>query len=118
MISELLKKQFIFASLVPLLINEAIRLGYTCTLGEMWRPPEMAAIYAKKGSGIKNSLHELKLAIDLNLFRDGKYLGDTEAHRILGIFWESLSVGQNYVTTWGGHWGDGNHYSVMHGGRK
>lgn len=116
--TETLRKQFIFASLVPLLINEAIRLGFTCTLGECWRPPEMAAIYAKRGSGIKNSLHELKLAIDINLFRDGVYLDSTEAHRQLGTWWESISAGKDYVTAWGGHWGDGNHYSIMHGGRK
>ena len=116
--TEILRKQFIFASLVPLLINEALRLGYQCTIGEALRPPEMAEIYAKRGTGIKNSLHELKLAIDINLFRDGVYLKDNEAHRMLGTYWESLSVGKDFVTAWGGHWGDGNHYSIMHGGRK
>lgn len=114
----LLQKQQIFASLIPLLINKAIELGYQCTGGELWRPPEMAAIYAKRGTGIKNSLHELKLAIDINLFRNGVFLTDNEAHRMLGTWWESISAGKEYVTAWGGHWGDGNHYSIMHGGRK
>jgi len=46
-----------------------------------------------------------RLAIDLNLFKDGEYLTDTEDHRFLGEFWESLGG------TWGGRWDDGNHYS-------
>lgn len=114
----LLEKQFIFSSLVPLLINKAIALGYTVTLGECYRSPEEAARLAKLGKGIKNSLHTLKLAIDLNLFRNGEYLTTDEAHRQLGTYWETLSAGKPYVCSWGGHFGDGNHYSIEHEGRK
>ena len=49
-------------------------------------------------------MHRSRLAIDLNLFRDGKYLTSSEDHRVLGEWWESV----------GGMWGgseDGNHYS-------
>lgn len=115
---KLIDKQFIFASLIPLLINKALELGYTVTLGECYRSPEEAARLAKAGKGIIGSLHTLKLAIDINLFRDGVYLSSNEAHRALGTYWESLSNGKDYVTHWGGHFGDGNHYSIGHGNKK
>lgn len=115
---KLIEKQFAFASLVPLLINRAIELGFTVTLGECYRSPEEAARLAKLGLGIKNSLHVVKLAIDINLFRDGVYLTSSEAHRQLGTYWESLSNGKPYTTSWGGHFGDGNHYSIEHENRK
>lgn len=115
---KLIDKQFIFASLVPLLISKAIELGYTVTLGECYRSAEEALRLSKLGKGIVGSLHTLKLAIDLNLFRDGVYLSTNEAHRELGKYWESLSNGKEYVTYWGGHFGDGNHYSIGHGNKK
>lgn len=114
----LLQKQFVFASLVPLLIKKALELGFTVTLGECYRSPEEAARLSKLGKGISGSLHTSKLAIDINLFRDGKYLTDSEAHRQLGTYWETLSAGKDFVCAWGGHWGDGNHYSIAHGGKK
>lgn len=108
----LLQTQFIFSTLVPRLIDEAHRLGFQVTGGEWLRSPEEAARLAKKGVGLKNSLHKDKLAIDLNLFRDGVYQRTTEAHRQLGTWWEAQSAGKDYVTHWGGHFGDGNHYSI------
>jgi hypothetical protein len=114
---KLLEKQFIFAALVPRLIDQAIILGYQVKGGEWLRSPEEAARLAKKGSGIKNSLHTMNLAIDLNLFRDGKYLTKTEDHRPLGEWWELQSTGI-YTCHWGGRFGDGNHYSIGHNGVK
>lgn len=115
---KLLQKQFVFSQLVPFLIIEAKRLGFNVTLGECWRSPQEALRLSKTGAGIKNSLHTEKLAIDLNLFRGTTYLTTNEAHRALGTYWESLSNGKDFVCTWGGHWGDGNHYSIEHEGRK
>lgn len=86
--------------------------GYELTYGEAYRTPEQAALNAAKGIGIRNSLHTDRLAVDFNLFRDGKFLSSTEAHRPLGEFWESIGG------TWGGHFKDGNHYSLAWGGRK
>jgi hypothetical protein len=111
------EKQSLFAVLVARLIQHATGVGYEITLGEAWRSPEEAARLAKLGTGITRSLHCDKLAIDLNLFRDGQYLSSTEAHRPLGVWWEAQSTGA-YTCAWGGHWGDGNHYSIAHGGRK
>lgn len=115
---KLIDKQFSFASLVPLLLNKALELGFTVTLGECYRSPAEAARLAKLGKGITGSLHTLKLAIDINLFRDGTYLTSAEAHRQLGTYWEGLSAGKDFTCHWGGHWGDGNHYSIGHGGKK
>lgn len=111
------QKQSIFARLVPSLINKAYELGYEITLGEAYRSPEEAERLYKLGLGKKNSLHIIKLAIDINLFKDGVYLSSTEAHRELGEFWESLSTEQ-YECCWGGRFSDGNHYSIRHSNRK
>lgn len=100
--------QSVFITLVARLINFATEKEYELTFGEAYRPPETAAIYAKKGIGITNSLHTKKLAIDLNLFKNGKYLTSTESHRLLGEWWEK----QHPLCRWGGRWNDGNHYEM------
>jgi hypothetical protein len=107
------EKQSLFALLVALLICEADRRGFRVTFGEAYRSPEEAARLAKAGKGIAQSLHTQRLAIDLNLFKDGKYLSSTEAHRPLGEFWEQ----QHELCRWGGRFKDGNHYSLAHGGK-
>lgn len=111
------QKQSAFVVLVAELILEAERMGYEITFGETYRTPEQAALNAKKGIGIANSLHTQRLAIDLNLFKDGRYLTSTEAHRPLGEWWEAQS-GNGVMCCWGGRFKDGNHYSVEHQGRK
>lgn len=107
-------KQSLFVTLVAILIAEADERGYELTFGEAYRSKEEAARLAKLGLGIKNSLHTQRLAIDFNLFKDGKYLTSTKAHQPLGEFWELL----NPLCRWGGRFGDGNHYSLEHAGRK
>lgn len=101
-----------FTRMVADLVVWAYANGYELTYGEAYRTPEQAALNAAKGTGIRNSLHTDRLAVDFNLFRDGKFLSSTEAHRPLGEFWESIGG------TWGGHFKDGNHYSLAWGGRK
>jgi len=105
------ERQFIFALNVAKLIEYIYSQGYTVTFGEAYRTPEMAEIYAKQGKGIKNSLHTKRLAIDLNLFKDGKYLSDVESHRMFGVYWEKLHPHNR----WGGRFriGDGNHYEMQ-----
>jgi len=114
----LLEKQQVFASLLPRLINKARELGYEVTIGEAYRPQAMADLDAKEGKGIKCSLHGERLAIDLNLFKDGEYLTDTRAYQALGMYWESLSHSE-YETRWGGFFAkpDGDHFSIMHEGK-
>ena len=87
-------------------------LGYEMTQGEAWRPKEQAKRNASKGLGIVNSLNCDRLANDLNLFKNGKYLTTTEEYREAGEIWESMGG------TWGGRFGDGNHFSTAFMGRK
>lgn len=111
------QKQSVFVVLVADLIRHAAALDYDLTFGDAYRSPAEAARLAKAGKGIKASLHCQRLAIDLNLFKDGHFLTSTEAHRPLGEWWERQSTA-TYQCCWGGRFGDGNHYSIAHGGRK
>ena len=82
--------------MVALLILHAEQLGYEVTFGDAW---------ASTGHKI-NSFHYSRLAIDLNLFKNGRYLTSTGSHTPLGEYWESIGG------SWGGRFGDGNHYSL------
>ncbi|MEQ9872105.1 M15 family metallopeptidase [Pectobacterium odoriferum] len=106
-------KQATFTVMVARLITWAAENGYSLTFGEAYRTPEQAAINAKSGAGISNSLHTQRLAVDFNLFIDGVYQSKTEAYMPLGEFWESIGG------AWGGRFTsrpDGNHFSLAHGG--
>ena len=99
--------------MLPGLINKAMELGYEITLGDAFRDPRVFGdIGVKLGYGHAKSCHKLRLAIDLNLFKDGKFLEGSEAHQLLGEWWESQGG------TWGGRFQDGNHYSLEHEGMK
>lgn len=106
------QKQRRFTRMVAQLIEFAYAAGYELTFGEAYRTPQQARWNAEKGIGIANSLHCDRLAVDFNLFRDGEYLTETEDHRPLGEFWESIGG------SWGGRFNDGGHYSLAHGGRR
>ncbi|EJM7777784.1 M15 family metallopeptidase, partial [Escherichia coli] len=93
---KLSEKQQLFAVMIADLIHWAQEHGYRLTFGEAYRTPEQAALNAKSGKGIRNSLHTLRLAVDFNLFINGEYQADTDAYRPLGEYWESIGG------TWGG----------------
>ena len=108
MAKSLRERQSEFASKVPMLINKALELGYEVTLGDAYRDPRVHGSFGeRKGYGESKSFHKLRLAIDINLYKEGKYLTKTEDHKVLGEYWESLGG------SWGGVWknADGNHYS-------
>lgn len=108
-------KQRRFTRMIALLIEYAYQQGYELTFGDAYRDPRVhGAVGEKKSYSSANSLHKERLAVDFNLFRDGKYLTRTEDHRPLGEYWESIGG------TWGGRFSspDGNHYSLEHNGRK
>jgi hypothetical protein len=105
---SLREKQSLFARKVADLILKAEELGFEITLGDAYRDPRLhGAMGEKKGYGASNSFHKQRLAIDINLFKDGKFLDSTEAHKELGAWWVSQGG------TWGGNFKnkDGNHYS-------
>ncbi len=106
------QKQRAFAQCVGLLITKAYNMGFEVTLGDAYRDPR---VYGEWGEKDK-SLHKLRLAIDLNLFQDGRYLRSTDAHRPLGEYWERLGQRKGLPLRWGGRFNDGNHYSFEHRG--
>lgn len=113
----LLQKQKVFSKLVANLIEYAYTMGYEITLGEAYRPIAIAEVYERQNKGIKNSLHGLRLAIDLNLFKNNLLVTDTMGYTELGEYWESLSTPE-YECAWGGRFNDGNHFSISHNGIK
>ena len=61
------------------------------------------------------SLHPWGLAADVDLFdAEGNYLRHTIQHKEFGQYWEAMGE----LHTWGGHFDDGNHYSITHNGIK
>lgn len=107
------QKQRNFTRMIGLLIEYAYQQGFELTVGDAYRDPRLhGAIGVRAGYGHPKSGHKQRLAMDFNLFKDGKFLQETEDHRILGEFWESIGG------TWGGRFNDGNHYSLEHEGIK
>lgn len=89
--------------------------GYSVRIGDVFRDPRVHGVLGEKlAYGHKSSAHKLKLAADLNLFLDGKYLTSDEDHEPFGIYWESLHP----LCRWGGRFNDGNHYSLEHNNMK
>lgn len=115
---KLLELQKRFTLLIAELIGHAYSQGHALTFGEAWRPPETAALYAKQGRGSKNSLHCVRLAVDLNLFKGSEYLAEAAAYKPLGDWWKGLS-NDEYKCRWGGDFksGDANHFSIEWEGR-
>ena len=109
--SLLQQKQVKFARMIPRLIDKAFELGFEVTLGDAYRDPRVFGQMGEmKGYGNAKSCHKSRLAIDLNLFKDGAFLTTTEGHRPLGEYWESIGG------SWGGRFNDANHYSLEHEG--
>ena len=105
------EKQELFMRLLPRLIDHAHELGFSLRGGDLFRDPRSHGEMGEPGPyGHANSKHKLKCAIDLNLFKDGKFLTETHDHFELGMYWEGL----NAHCKWGGHFStpDGNHYMV------
>ena len=103
------QKQSKFLRMVADLIIFAYDNGYELTGGDLYRDPRCPY-------GSEVSQHKKRLAIDLNLFRNGRWLAQTIEHKELGEYWESKGG------TWGGRWDedpvgagngrDGNHYQI------
>lgn len=97
--------------MIAKLILWSYQNGYEITVGDFYRSPRaFGPMGEKRVYGNKNSNHKVRLAADLNLFKDGKFLTKTTDHEPLGIQWEKMGG------TWGGRFNDGNHYSLKHNG--
>lgn len=104
------EQQSLFCQLIAQFITWAYGQGYELTFSEAWRSPEEAELQAQKGAGIVHSLHTERLAIDLNLFRDGQLLVSVDDYRPLGTQWESMHP----LARWGGRFQrvDIDHFSM------
>jgi hypothetical protein len=138
------QKQQRHAEYVAELVLFAVNAGYRVAFGEAARSNEQAEINAigfegrsrlavlihtyfprladcvvdnGKANGVRNSLHQLGLAVDLKLFKDGVYLSRSEDYKPLGEYWEGLAPD----CRWGGRFlpsPDGDHFSIEHNGVK
>ena len=92
-----------FTLMIAKLIIFAYEQGYELTFGEG---------YDDDGIGhAKGSLHYIKLAQDLNLFKDDVWLKESEAHDELHDYWDTIGGAKRIE-------GDGNHYSVEWRGKR
>lgn len=115
-------------------------MGHQFTLGEAYRTAEQAAINSlslfdrarirailegkypvladaigvSTAQGIKNSNHRNRLAQDLNLYKDGKWLDDAADYLPFGAYWKTLHP----LARWGGDFGDADHFSFEWNGVK
>jgi hypothetical protein len=127
-----------FALAIAALITYINSQGYTVTLSESYRSDVQAevnalshssreqiakaimpysagfahALLASTSVGIKSSVHRLRLAQDLNLFKDGVLQTTADAYKPFGTWWKA----QNPEARWGGDFGDSDHFSFTYGG--
>ena len=108
------EQQSLFVKLTADFIQWVYASGWELTFSEAWRSPQEAAVQAAAGAGIVNSLHVQRLAIDLNLFRDGALLTSVEDYLPLGVQWE----GMHELARWGGRFTrpDADHFSLTFNG--
>lgn len=108
---RLREKQSIFLKNIGKLIAYAYSLeGYELTAGEMYRPPEMQAIYLADGrTKVKYSKHQSRLAFDMLVFINGKWRNDREAYKPLAEYWRSLN--KSNVSGYDWNW-DLNHFQM------
>lgn len=111
-IMDLRTKQSTFVKNIYRLIQFAYASGFEFTFGEVYRTAEQQKIYFDSGrSKTMNSRHLQRLAVDFNIFRDGRMLfapGQSEEEHIkdlqltqkLGDFWLTLHTDN----VWGGDW--------------
>lgn len=89
--------------MLGMLVSFARYKGYELTEGDSYRDKRCPYGHAK-------SLHHIRLAKDYNVFKDGVYLNGTGQFDDLGEFWEFIGG------SWGGRFGDDNHFSLAHNG--
>ena len=98
--------------MVAKLIEYAYSQGYELTLGDAYRDPRVHGEHGvKHGYGAAYSNHKQRLAIDLNLFKDGVYLDSGKEHGPLHDFWDSIGGAPRIAS-------DMNHYALEWQGRR
>ena len=94
-------QQQLFTRNIGKLIKYAHLKGFGLTFGHAWRSMEEQERLVQAGlSQTKDSRHLDRLAVDFNVFLDGRLCLEWASIKILGDYWESLHP-QN---RWGGDW--------------
>ncbi len=84
------------------------------TLGDAYRDSRLHGKFGEgKGYGSRNSVHKLRLAVDLNLFVDGEYIVDS-GHPV----WRKMHDTWNTLGGAPAIEGDMNHFSYEHQGHR
>ncbi len=84
--------------------------NYKLTGGELWRSQIMQDYYYNTGaSKTKNSKHQERTALDINVFIDDIYRTDKEAYKHLAEYWKTLDP--NNVSGFDWNW-DINHFQM------
>ena len=109
------QKQELFSRMLPIFYLYVQFLGYQIRSGDLFRSPKVFGEMGESlGYGHRNSAHKMKLAIDVNLTKDGVYLQGKDAedaHNLLHDFWDMLGGAERIPH-------DLNHYSFGHGGMR
>jgi hypothetical protein len=112
---KLLERQFLFTRCLGLLLRYIHTLpGVEVTMGEGYIGDSIDKPH-EDTPHVRNSLHFRRLAVDLNLFVEGKYVtGEHPLWYTIGDYWKSLSP----ECRWGGDFKarDFNHFSIQYGG--
>lgn len=127
--SELLTRQQLFASLLGVLLQKIGELGYKATLADgsidLRRKGRILDGDDKPTAGVmrfedhqhmQGSLHYSRLAADINLLVDDKWVVDG-MHPVweeLALFWEGLHP----LCRAGFRFGDSNHFSITFDGKS
>jgi len=108
--------QRLHVQLVAKLITFVYAQGYELSWGEAYRTAEQAEWDCQSGTGIAQSVHCNRLAVDLQLFKDGVYLTDPTDYKFMGDYWKTLDANCRY----GGDFKtvDADHFSFTYQGRS
>ena len=106
---SLVTKQQQFAISIAKLIIYAESIGLPVTFGDAYRDPRLhGATGNKQGYGAANSCHKLRLAVDLNIIKDGK-ISPISDYEKLQKYWRDNLNGSEMID------GDSNHFSWAEG---
>ena len=105
-------KQRAFTRMIADLIIFAYEQGYELTVGDFFRDPRLHGKFGERGGyGSSKSVHKLRIAADLNLWVNGKYITTSEhpAWDELHEYWESIGGAKRVPK-------DANHFSMEYQG--
>jgi hypothetical protein len=104
----LLSLQQDFALKVARLILIGSEIGLPVTFGDAYRDPRLHGVMGTKiGYGAANSCHKLRLAVDLNIIKNGKIASDCDYEK-LHDEWDKLGGAERIKN-------DLNHFSFRYG---